>query len=233
MDKATAKFIVSPALIVIACFCTSAGAASPASFETALPTAADIGTRAQTAHKIADSFMQQTANLRLSYHYNESFTDPADRGQLLTLAQKASGDLQRIFQTQQEDIFRIENYDGSDWDRLDGRTGLWRKLRLDGQETLWLKAQGKLEDYHQLLFENFNCATVDGLMCRDTINVGWQGDLFDCDFNQMLDLDMGRQERRFLWDINPEALLGDPITTGRHCFGCTAGHGSSCDGAIS
>jgi len=98
---------------------------------------------------------------------------------------------------------------------------------------LWLKAQGKLEDYHQLLFEKFNCATVDGLMCRDTINVGWQGDLFDCDFNQMLDLDMGRQERRFLWDIDPEALLGDPITTGRHCFGCTAGHGSSCDGAIS
>jgi len=98
---------------------------------------------------------------------------------------------------------------------------------------LWLKAQGKLEDYQRLLFENFNCATVDGLMCRDTINVGWEGDLFDCDFNQMLDLNMGRQERRFLWDIEPETLLGDPITTGRHCFGCTAGHGSSCDGAIS
>lgn len=152
MDKATAKFIVSLALIVSAClctcFCTSAGVASPAFFETALPTAADIGTRAQTVRKIADNFMQQTINLRLSYHYSDSFTDPDGRGQLLTLSQKASGDLQRIFQTQQEDIFRIENYDGSDWDRLYGRTGLWRKLRLDRQDTLWLKAQ---VDYYQAL----------------------------------------------------------------------------------
>ena len=98
---------------------------------------------------------------------------------------------------------------------------------------LWLKAQDKLEDYHQLLLESFNPATVDGLMCRDTINVGWEGDLFDCDFNQMLDLTMARAERRYLWDIDPEALRGESIATARHCFGCTAGHGSSCDGAIS
>jgi len=98
---------------------------------------------------------------------------------------------------------------------------------------LWLHAQGKLEEYHQLLLENFNPATVDGLMCRDTLNVGWEGDLFDCDFNQMLDLTQGRTERRYLWDVDPDSLRGDPIATGRHCFGCTAGHGSSCDGAIS
>ncbi|MCK5172919.1 MAG: hypothetical protein KAR47_05975, partial [Planctomycetes bacterium] len=103
---------------------------------------------AQTAQKIADSFMQQTANLRLSYHYSESFTDADSRQELLKLAQKASSDLQRIFQTQQEYIFRIENYDGSDWDRLYGQTGLWRKLRLDEQDTLWLKAQ---VDYYQAL----------------------------------------------------------------------------------
>ncbi len=152
MDKASAQLIVSPALIVSVCLgiclCTLTGAAWPASVETALPTAADIGASAQTAQKIADSFMQQTANLRLSYHYSESFTDADSRQELLKLAQKASSDLQRIFQTQQEYIFRIENYDGSDWDRLYGQTGLWRKLRLDEQDTLWLKAQ---VDYYQAL----------------------------------------------------------------------------------
>ena len=98
---------------------------------------------------------------------------------------------------------------------------------------LWLKAQGKLEEYHQLLLDSFNPATVGGLMCRDTINVGWEGDLFDCDFNQMLDLPMARAGRRHLWDVDPEALRGEAIAVGRHCFGCTAGHGSSCGGAIS
>ena len=98
---------------------------------------------------------------------------------------------------------------------------------------LWLKALGQLEDYHRLLFESFNPATVDGLMCRDTINVGWEGDLFDCDFNQMLDLTMGRRDRRYLWDVVPNALHGERITTAQHCFGCTAGAGSTCSGTIS
>ena len=70
-------------------------------------------------------------------------------------------------------------------------------------------------------------------MCRDTINVGWEGDLFDCDFNQMLDLAMGRRPRRYLWDVDPAALEGERIATGRHCFGCTAGAGSSCGGTLS
>jgi radical SAM/Cys-rich protein len=98
---------------------------------------------------------------------------------------------------------------------------------------LWLRQTGRLEEYHQLLFENFNPATVDGLMCRDTINVGWRGDLYDCDFNQMLDLAMGRRPRRYLWDVEPGDLEGERVATGRHCFGCTAGHGSSCGGTIS
>ena len=98
---------------------------------------------------------------------------------------------------------------------------------------LWLEQQGKLEEYHQLLFENFNPATVEGLMCRDTINVGWEGDLFDCDFNQMLDLPMGNKPRRYLWDVRPDDLENERIATGRHCFGCTAGAGSSCGGTLS
>jgi len=98
---------------------------------------------------------------------------------------------------------------------------------------LWLKQTGELEEYRRLLFENFNPATVDGLMCRDTISVGWEGDLFDCDFNQMLDLTMGRRPRRYLWDLDPAAIEDERIATGLHCFGCTAGAGSSCDGSIS
>jgi len=98
---------------------------------------------------------------------------------------------------------------------------------------LWLKQTGYLEEYQQLLFENFNPSTVDGLMCRDMINVGWQGDLFDCDFNQMLDLPMANKPLRYLWDIRPDDLNGERIAIGEHCFGCTAGAGSSCSGTLS
>lgn len=96
----------------------------------------------------------------------------------------------------------------------------------------WLRHNGKYEEYLNLLIESFNPATVEGLMCRDTINVSWQGEVFDCDFNQMLKLSMGGRGRRHLWDIDPATLEGDAIVTGMHCFGCTAGAGSSCGGAI-
>jgi len=97
---------------------------------------------------------------------------------------------------------------------------------------LFLEQTGQLESYHQLLLDHFNPATVDGLMCRDTINVGWEGDLFDCDFNQMVGLAMGGRPRRYLWDVEPADLEGDRIATGSHCFGCTAGHGTSCGGTL-
>jgi radical SAM/Cys-rich protein len=98
----------------------------------------------------------------------------------------------------------------------------------------WLRHNGKYEEYLDLLIEAFNPAIVDGLMCRDTINVSWGGEVFDCDFNQMLKLPMGggRRATRYLWDLDPESLEGEPIATGHHCFGCTAGAGSSCGGAI-
>ena len=96
----------------------------------------------------------------------------------------------------------------------------------------WLRHEGKYEAYLDLLVTNFNPRTVDGLMCRDTINVSWQGEVHDCDFNQMLRLPMGGNGRTFLWDVNPAALENRPIATGAHCFGCTAGTGSSCGGAL-
>ena len=97
----------------------------------------------------------------------------------------------------------------------------------------YLKNNNKLGEYMQLLIENFNASTVDGLMCRNTINVSWTGEVFDCDFNQMLKMQWREGDRGLrLWDIDPEAVEDREILTGEHCFGCTAGAGSSCGGAL-
>ena len=95
----------------------------------------------------------------------------------------------------------------------------------------FLEREGKYDEYLQLLVDNFNAATVPGLMCRHLLSVDWLGLVYDCDFNQMLDLPLGGH-RRYLWDIDPATLAGNTIATGTHCFGCTAGAGSSCGGAL-
>ena len=98
--------------------------------------------------------------------------------------------------------------------------------------TSYLKRQGGYAEYMQLLLENFNPASIDGLMCRDTISVGWEGDLFDCDFNQQMNLQHGpKAEPHRLWDLELADWAQRPIQTGVHCYGCTAGQGSSCGGA--
>ncbi len=96
----------------------------------------------------------------------------------------------------------------------------------------WLQRNGQLEMYMRLLIDNFNPATVEGLMCRRTLSVGWRGEVYDCDFNQMLDMQWQNGKPLFLWDIDPATVDNRPILTGDHCFGCTAGAGSSCSGAI-
>lgn len=95
-----------------------------------------------------------------------------------------------------------------------------------------LLKQDRLEEYLQLLIDHFNVATVDGLMCRTMISVDWQGRLFDCDFNQMLDMELKEDNPRTIHDFDVSKLANREIMTGRHCFGCTAGCGSSCQGAI-
>ncbi len=96
----------------------------------------------------------------------------------------------------------------------------------------WLHREGKYSEYMQLLIDNFNPASIAGLMCRTTLSIGWRGELYDCDFNQMLDLQWQNGKPLFLWDIDPAGLENRPIITGDHCFGCTAGAGSSCGGAL-
>jgi radical SAM/Cys-rich protein len=96
----------------------------------------------------------------------------------------------------------------------------------------YLRRTGEYERYMALLIESFNPATVAGLMCRNTVNVSWLGEVFDCDFNQMLGLQWKNGKPLFLWEIDPTAIDQRPIMTGDHCFGCTAGAGSSCGGAL-
>jgi radical SAM/Cys-rich protein len=95
-----------------------------------------------------------------------------------------------------------------------------------------LAREGRAAEYMGLLVNHFNPATVPGLMCRDTISVGYDGALHDCDFNQMLGLPLGGR-RRSVFDVDSlAALAGEEIATAPHCFGCTAGAGSSCGGAL-
>lgn len=98
----------------------------------------------------------------------------------------------------------------------------------------WLRRSGQWPQYHQLLLDNFNEAALDGLMCRRTLNIGWRGEVFDCDFNQMLNLQWHNAAREpiYLWQLDPAATEHRPILTGDHCLGCTAGAGSSCGGAL-
>ena len=97
----------------------------------------------------------------------------------------------------------------------------------------YLRHTNKLGDYMLLLQEAFNPATVDGLMCRNTINVSWRGEVFDCDFNQMLKMQWRNGTGALsLWEIDPATVEEREVLTGDHCFGCTAGAGSSCGGAL-
>jgi radical SAM/Cys-rich protein len=96
----------------------------------------------------------------------------------------------------------------------------------------YLRHNNKLEEYMDLLIDAFNPATIDGLMCRNTISVGWRGEVYDCDFNQQLDMQWENGKSLFLWDIDPKTVEEREIMTGDHCFGCTAGAGSTCGGAI-
>lgn len=94
----------------------------------------------------------------------------------------------------------------------------------------WLEATGNLEDYMDRLVNAFNPGAVAGVMCRNTLSVGWDGRLYDCDFNQMLDLEASLPKGPHISAFNEDDWRQRSIVTARHCFGCTAGAGSSCGG---
>ncbi|HWU41722.1 MAG TPA: DUF3641 domain-containing protein, partial [Candidatus Acidoferrum sp.] len=95
-----------------------------------------------------------------------------------------------------------------------------------------LARQGLDGEYLRLLRASFNPQTVPGLMCRHQVSVGWDGTLYDCDFNLALGLPVNHGAPDHIQRFQPEALTGRRIVTGEHCFACTAGAGSSCVGAL-
>ncbi|MCG8556507.1 MAG: arsenosugar biosynthesis radical SAM protein ArsS [Proteobacteria bacterium] len=101
-----------------------------------------------------------------------------------------------------------------------------------------LERQGQYDAYMSLLVNHFNPATIEHLMCRTLLSVGYNGRLYDCDFNQMLEIALGAPRRdratpTTVWELDSlQDLAGQRVATAEHCFGCTAGAGSSCGGAL-
>lgn len=98
----------------------------------------------------------------------------------------------------------------------------------------WLLEKGKLEEYMERLINAYNPMTIEGLMCRNTLSVSWDGKLYDCDFNQQLDMEIEFPDKKtqHVRDFDLQSWLQHDIKTERHCYGCTAGAGSGCGGAI-
>ncbi len=95
-----------------------------------------------------------------------------------------------------------------------------------------LRKEEKEEEYRRLLVDSFNPATVRGLMCLSQVCVGWDGRLYDCDFNLVLGLGVKCEKSDRIGRFDPAELERRPIAVGSHCFACTAGSGSSCGGAL-
>jgi len=98
-----------------------------------------------------------------------------------------------------------------------------------------LLASDQYVNYMQLLRDNFSQSNLDTLMCRNLLSIDWRGYIYDCDFNQMLDMPLlaSDRPRQHITDLLPGPTLeGNPVVTGEHCYGCTAGQGSSCGGAL-
>ncbi|TWU59851.1 molybdenum cofactor biosynthesis protein A [Rubripirellula tenax] len=97
----------------------------------------------------------------------------------------------------------------------------------------YLNRRGKLDDYMRLLADNFNPVAAGNVMCRSLVSIGWDGAIFDCDFNQMLNMPIGGKTPTTVWDIDTlDTFKRQTISVADHCYGCTAGAGSSCSGAV-
>lgn len=157
-------------------------------------------------------------------------TGAPDSGLLLHLASNPVGAFLPPKQEAMEAQFRreLERRWGVVFNRLFTITNMPISRFLD-----FLLASGNYDGYMERLANAFNPAAAAGVMCRYTISVGWDGTLYDCDFNQMLDLPTGYGAPRHIREFDPERLGSRRIVTRNHCYGCAAGAGSSCAGSIS
>ena len=149
-----------------------------------------------------------------------------DPGKILTLMSNPTGAYLAANQAEMEADWKahLAKHEGVTFDRLFALNNMPISRFLD-----WLDSTGNLQPYLQRLVDTFNPAAVEGLMCRNTISVSWDGKVYDCDFNQMLDIEA--EGTAYIGDFDAEAFANRRICTARHCFGCTAGAGSSCGGA--
>ena len=152
-----------------------------------------------------------------------------DSGLVLNLVQNPVGAFLPPKQDAMESQFRNElrSKHGVEFNRLYTITNMPISRFLE-----FLVESENYEAYMARLANAFNPAAAAGVMCRYTLSVGWDGTLYDCDFNQMLDLPVGPGAPRHIRDFNPAQLQQRVIVTGNHCYGCTAGSGSSCGGAV-
>ena len=163
------------------------------------------------------------------HRLNELGYGQSDSGLILTLVFNPIGPQLPPPQDDLEDSYRKElraRY-GVEFNRLYTITNMPISRFLDE-----LLRTGEYESYMRKLVDAFNPATVDSLMCRTTLSVDWQGFLYDCDFNQMLELPVVSGSPRHIRDFDVALLEARSIATGQHCFGCTAGCGSSCQGVL-
>ena len=133
----------------------------------------------------------------------------------------AQSDLEKQFKQSLKKDFDI------DFNRLFAITNMPISRFLD-----YLLVSGNYENYMEKLINAFNPAAAAGVMCRNTISVGWDGKLYDCDFNQMLDLGVSETSPQTIGEFDFQQLTQRAIVVNQHCYGCTAGAGSSCGGAV-
>ncbi|TAN13027.1 MAG: radical SAM/Cys-rich domain protein [Chitinophagaceae bacterium] len=154
---------------------------------------------------------KENSNLKLNLVYNPAgaFLPPSQK----TLEGEYKKELKERFDIDFNDLFVITNMPINRY--------------LD-----YLLVSGNYEDYMTKLIHAFNPAAAKGVMCRNTISIGWDGYLYDCDFNQMLEMKVGCKNSQHISQFDEKALNNREIMLGQHCYGCTAGAGSSCGGQV-
>ena len=154
---------------------------------------------------------QDNSNLTLNLVYNPTGTNlPPSQTELQAAYKK---ELHERFNIQFNQLFTITNM----------------PIQRFGS---WLVSQNAFDAYLCTLKDNYSPENLDAVMCRSLLSVDWQGYVYDCDFNQMLDLPLANQAKRHISSLISQNLEGTPIAIMEHCYGCTAGQGSSCGGAL-
>ena len=186
-----------------------------------LPHYRKLGTDAQRGDGTYDK------SIRALHALNEAGYGAGDPDRVLTLVTNPVGSFLAGSQASLEAEWKaaLERNHGVRFDRLLALNNMPMSRYLE-----WLLEKGQLEAYMERLLEAFNPGAVAGVMCRNTLSVGWDGRVYDCDFNQQLEMDAAVPFGH-VGDFDLDAWQARAVRTERHCYGCTAGAGSSCGGA--